>query len=234
MSRRETLHDRLVKGFEASEGETPVESLEGSIRDFMDTVQASRRSGSVSDQLWAEALAAAGQATLHWTHSSMERLIGVCESPIEEAFLSAFLGYALEALEEVRVIGERRQGGAVTRWVDLSLGDQPDHVEITPQAQIGEYRVDFLLASVHRYLDCRAEMVVECDGHAFHERTKEQARRDRERDRRLQAAGYLVFRFTGSELWADPVACARQALEALHAAGREAVERAEQRGPRFP
>lgn len=59
------------------------------------------------------------------------------------------------------------------------------------------------------------KLAVECDGHNFHERTKEQASTDRERDRELQAAGYPVFRFTGSDIWNDPMGCARQALRFL-------------------
>lgn len=52
--------------------------------------------------------------------------------------------------------------------------------------------------------------IVECDGHDFHERTKEQAIRDRARDRAFQAAGIPVFRFTGSEIYNNPFACARE------------------------
>jgi hypothetical protein len=56
-------------------------------------------------------------------------------------------------------------------------------------------------------------LAVECDGHDFHERTKEQAAKDRSRDRRLQEAGYTVFRFTGSELWRDPCSCSDQIIK---------------------
>lgn len=59
------------------------------------------------------------------------------------------------------------------------------------------------------------KLVVECDGHEFHERTKEQAKRDRERDRRLQKAGYRVFRFTGSEIWRNAHKCAHEAIDWL-------------------
>ena len=48
-----------------------------------------------------------------------------------------------------------------------------------------------------------ARLVVECDGFDFHERTKEQASRDRRRDRALQRAGFKVYRYTGSDIWAD-------------------------------
>jgi very-short-patch-repair endonuclease len=52
-----------------------------------------------------------------------------------------------------------------------------------------------------------------CDGHAFHERTKEQAKRDRSRDRGAQLHGLPIFRFTGSEIWNDPMGCADEVLE---------------------
>jgi very-short-patch-repair endonuclease len=57
------------------------------------------------------------------------------------------------------------------------------------------------------------KLVVECDGHDFHERTKLQAARDRARDRRSQHDGIPVFRFTGSELWADAWGRAREVIE---------------------
>lgn len=54
------------------------------------------------------------------------------------------------------------------------------------------------------------KIVVECDGHDYHERTKEQAARDKARDRAMQRLGYTVIRFTGSEIWRDPVGCAKE------------------------
>ena len=58
-------------------------------------------------------------------------------------------------------------------------------------------------------------MVLECDGHDFHERTKLQAKRDRGRDRNLQSFGFLVYRYTGQEIWQDVFACATQAIDSL-------------------
>jgi hypothetical protein len=59
------------------------------------------------------------------------------------------------------------------------------------------------------------KVVVECDGHEFHERTKEQARADKSRDRELTAMGYTVLHFTGSEIHADPWKCAREVYRVL-------------------
>lgn len=53
-------------------------------------------------------------------------------------------------------------------------------------------------------------IVVECNGHEQHEKTKEQARRDKQRDRILQLAGFKVLRYTGTEIHADPLECARE------------------------
>lgn len=47
-------------------------------------------------------------------------------------------------------------------------------------------------------------IAIELDGHDFHERTKEQATRDKRRDRALVAAGWSVLRFTGSEVIKSP------------------------------
>lgn len=82
-----------------------------------------------------------------------------------------------------------------------------------------------LLQYQHRLLDWRADFVlsapsysgrkiiIECDGHDFHERTKEQAAKDRSRDRSATAAGHRIFRFTGSEIYRDPLGCSRDALK---------------------
>ena len=51
---------------------------------------------------------------------------------------------------------------------------------------------------------------IECDGHDFHEKTKEQARKDKQRERALMADGYTVIRFTGSEIYQDPYGCAEE------------------------
>ncbi|MBE7157819.1 MAG: DUF559 domain-containing protein [Rhodospirillales bacterium] len=59
----------------------------------------------------------------------------------------------------------------------------------------------------------RRRLVVECDGHEFHERTKEQAARDKQRDRFLFNAEYPVMRFTGSEIVAGPLRCAQSIME---------------------
>jgi very-short-patch-repair endonuclease len=76
------------------------------------------------------------------------------------------------------------------------------------QQVVYDYRVDFLFKTTLRG-DYRI-LVVECDGHDFHDRTKMQASRDRSRDRRLKREGIEVVRFTGSEIYYQPEAYAAE------------------------
>lgn len=96
-------------------------------------------------------------------------------------------------------------------------------IYVEQQVELGGWRVDFV---IHRYnWAMKAEdrgwlhLIVECDGHDFHERTKVQAARDRSRDRAAAIEGLTVLRFTGSELWNDPFGCAGQVLSWFLRAG---------------
>lgn len=79
---------------------------------------------------------------------------------------------------------------------------------VIPQCPIGKYTVDFLIDNYYSMKMKRTiPLVIECDGHDFHERTKEQAQHDKKRDRNIQSDGFLVFRFTGSEIWKSNGMC---------------------------
>jgi very-short-patch-repair endonuclease len=98
-------------------------------------------------------------------------------------------------------------GARVEIWDATLPFEAPDaEVLISPQHQIGDYHVDFAII-LNNVPDEQIKIVVECDGHDFHEKTKEQAGRDKKRDRELQIAGWKVLRFTGSEIWRDHLAC---------------------------
>lgn len=70
-----------------------------------------------------------------------------------------------------------------------------------------KYYLDFLLG-ICLPNNKTINIAVECDGHEFHEKTKTQARHDKQRERALIKEGYTVVRFTGSEIYADPHKCA--------------------------
>ena len=69
-------------------------------------------------------------------------------------------------------------------------------LDFYPQEPIGKYRVDFFI----RILGYEQGYIIECDGHEFHEKTKEQAKYDKQRERFLVNCGYKVLRYSGSEI----------------------------------
>jgi very-short-patch-repair endonuclease len=80
---------------------------------------------------------------------------------------------------------------------------------IFTQFPIGRYTADFAIVGSF------GRVVVECDGHDFHERTKEQAAHDRQRDRWMQSQGWTVMRFTGSEIFKSPRRCAIEVIACI-------------------
>lgn len=129
-----------------------------------------------------------------------------CESPIEEILFEKLL-FAHDGYGRVE-----HDDGSAGYWVDRAAGEYYGTV-LSQQADIGPYRVDFLF-TVHVH-GKSARLVVECDGHDFHEKTKEQAQRDKARDRYFVGEGIAVLRFTGSEIHRDVQACVEEIQNVL-------------------
>lgn len=134
------------------------------------------------------------------------------ESPIERLL---FIGmYSIIPIQEIEFMPLMK--------CEVTSSENPHPMQL---ARIAEHGT-LLIQLQERLLDWKADFVlscpsitekkaiIECDGHDFHERTKEQAARDRARDRAAQTAGYLMLRYTGSEIYRDPLGCARAALRA--------------------
>lgn len=121
------------------------------------------------------------------------------ESPIELALATALLF-------SDRITPTPFKPLIFCRQEDMDHYAEDDRL-LVPQYQVDKKRIDFL------FRDPPIQIFIECDGHDFHERTKEQAARDRQRDRQLQQTGRHVLRFTGSEIYADPVMCAAQVFD---------------------
>lgn len=60
-----------------------------------------------------------------------------------------------------------------------------------------------------------SRIFVEIDGHEFHEKTKDQVRHDKVRERHLLEYCDGIVRFSGSEVYDDSDECARESLEIL-------------------
>lgn len=162
-------------------------------------------------------------------HTLWERASGIsialakCQSPIEKMMLVALYGAISEGISGVGQV-EFVHSPAVLR----SFFWDRSRLQICPQWSVGKYTADFMLSYEDRSLNLDGtpremappgdknffmkRLIVECDGHDYHERTKEQAQHDKARDRFFVAQGHIVYRFTGSEIWKDSFKCAREAL----------------------
>ena len=157
------------------------------------------------DDLIADGKVVAAEALARNFDFGLER----CESPIEKLFAAAMIhpqtGWEFDSKVELLNPPSGR--------IEHCQAPPMAGIYMWQQIQIGPYRVDFLLD--HKPSRDLPPLIVEVDGHDFHERTKEQAQRDKSRDRFLVGRGYRLVRFTGSEIYADPVASAHQALAIL-------------------
>ena len=108
-----------------------------------------------------------------------------CESPIEEIFSIAF-DYVGEKLKTPYNLESQKE-------ISTSNGKT--------------YRADF-------YYECKCgyRLIIECDGHDFHEKTKEQVAKNNERDFDLKKDGYDIIHFSGSQIYREPLKCAYDAV----------------------
>jgi very-short-patch-repair endonuclease len=95
----------------------------------------------------------------------------------------------------------------------------PMDLKIFPELPFGPYRVDFVL----EYSPKQQQLIVECDGHEFHEKTKEQVAKDKKRNRYFTASSLHFVHFTGSEIWRDPTGCAKEAIGLLDGCDRRGI-----------
>lgn len=134
---------------------------------------------------------------------------GKCESNIELLFLAGCEIYNLCYQTDGRTIFDIAEKNC--QEVDRSRAS----ITVVPQFQWNNFRIDFCL-----YSKLPTPLFIECDGHDFHERTKEQAERDRSKDRMIQEAGIPILRFTGRELYRDPMDCVLQVAKFINSRAR--------------
>lgn len=180
----------------------------------------------VADGLVSDAMALFRDNRL-WISGAIDRS---CESPIEKLLAATFAGISelgpaprrpiLDFPARSTTIDHLRDWFLHFTLRDAFSGTFCLKMEdtwiaiIRPQVEVGPFRVDFAVVATAIGWRCPdlesfpiLKVAIECDGHDFHERTKEQAARDRARDRFLQGEGLDVLRFTGSEIWKSPEGC---------------------------
>lgn len=106
------------------------------------------------------------------------RCCSVCESPLERDLLKALVRNNIEVELQLRI----NKDNTILHFPEPV---DPKNILTIP---------DFYLESDNK------KICIYTDGHTYHERTEYQAVRDRSIDRELQNLGYVVLRFTTSEI----------------------------------
>lgn len=85
------------------------------------------------------------------------------------------------------------------------------------QYRIGKYRADFAIVANENYgfQGSNYKVVIECDGHEYHNKTADQVLRDRDRDVEMRFKGYEIFHFSGTQIFDTPTRCAANVFYAL-------------------
>jgi len=147
----------------------------------------------------------------------LDYLSAAIESPIERVLIGALIADKIDGIDfSLGVIPFDTLSKYRTDYSVEYVGG------ISPQASFdNKYRADIYFHAFDAENGKEwFRAVIECDGHDFHERTPEQASRDKRRDRFFQTKGIIVLRFTGSDIWRHPTKCAEEIYETFWAAYR--------------
>jgi very-short-patch-repair endonuclease len=78
--------------------------------------------------------------------------------------------------------------------------------------KIGNYEPDFIIGIAEEE---HLQFVVEIDGFDYHDKTKEQAAKDKQRDRFFLRHGYIPIRFAGTEVYRNAIDCVRETMSII-------------------
>jgi hypothetical protein len=110
---------------------------------------------------------------------------------------------------------ERRFASVLKQVGQILFDDAEPWLALIAQCDFGWCRPDFVVCArpmIDR-LPCRGMLLIEIDGHDFHEKSRDQVEADKRRDRRWAREGVVTLRFTGREINRRPCECATEVLE---------------------
>lgn len=150
-----------------------------------------------------------------WIQTAMEWEQEAEKQGGSPAELTEFLPFLME---EGEISKDERSGLMFFRGVYLAMGYK-DAFHLTQQSPLPSaatvdghgVRPDL---SVWLPLDDSFNLLIECDGYAYH-KDRQSFTDDRRRDRALKALGYEVLRFSGLEIHANPLEAALDLVEYL-------------------
>ena len=103
---------------------------------------------------------------------------------------------------------------------------------IEPQYEIKcdskKYYIDFAIIHYECFKDDLQDnfkLAIECDGYEFHQKTKEQVDKDNLREYDLKMKGFDILRFSGREIYNNPIKCAIKTINYIIEKNRVKNER---------
>lgn len=155
----------------------------------------------------------------------IEQFLLRCDSPVEQILVAALCdAMDLTYNQYYKRLQALLYGPGYDGIFLLGLEVQKP-IPATPPSHT-TYRADIYLYLSRYWRDAEAQpiwarTVIEVDGHDFHEKTKEQASRDRKREREFIRQGYKVIRYTGSDVFRHPEDCAEEIDSLIDIAAHE-------------
>lgn len=151
------------------------------------------------------------------------------EYPNSESPIETILDFAFDLL----TFSDRDKK---TEWLFLNS-------QYEVEAEGKKYRIDLMFDSEEcenphvKYSPYK--LAIECDGHDFHEKTKEQVRKRNQRDMNLKKSGIDVTHFSGSQIYNDPFGCAKELIDYIKlnlsiVGGNNDGERVDKASPKNP
>ena len=136
-------------------------------------------------------------------YSSLVGCMEDCQSPIEQMMALALNSTLASPYVKHRSICQNIE--------ILEIRNQESVMASSGKMYIPDFTIPVLDIGTNNF----KMFAIECDGHDFHEKTKEQVTRDRKRERELIEDGYTVIRFSGTEIYNDPFKCASQVFKII-------------------
>ena len=155
-------------------------------------------------------------------YKSTEDCVTALKDEIAETYISDITGlYNGCSGEEINI---KKCDSPIERMMYLALmhtyrfSYSSFYFVMTPQYKMKRGKGSFYYGDFHiSFGDAgkRVTAIVEVDGHEFHEKTKEQVRKDKARERFMTTQVDHVIRFSGSEVFSGAVECANEVFEIL-------------------
>ena len=117
------------------------------------------------------------------------------KSPIEQIFITAFEIYCKYNNKENIYLFPQKE---------VICNEKKYYIDFEFKAD--DYLTQLLLGE--KIKNYNFKLAIECDGYEFHQKTKKQVQKDNEREYDLKMAGYEVLRFSGTQIYNNPLKCA--------------------------